>query len=55
MIKGKQIRKRDEALKGLSFRQVAVEEGEKKANEYNIMFIETSAKAGYNVIYSLCN
>ncbi|KAI9357432.1 ras family-domain-containing protein [Pilaira anomala] len=30
-------------------RQVTVEEGEKKAKEYNIMFIETSAKAGYNV------
>ncbi|KAI8982616.1 ras family-domain-containing protein [Pilobolus umbonatus] len=30
-------------------RQVSVEEGEKKAKEYNIMFIETSAKAGYNV------
>lgn len=31
------------------FRQVTVDEGEKKAKEYNIMFIETSAKAGYNV------
>ncbi|CAO3587988.1 unnamed protein product [Absidia cylindrospora] len=30
-------------------RQVSVEEGEKKAKDYNIMFIETSAKAGYNV------
>ncbi|RCH82714.1 Ras- protein Rab6 [Rhizopus azygosporus] len=30
-------------------RQVTVEEGEKKARDYNIMFIETSAKAGYNV------
>ncbi|KAI7897715.1 ras-related protein rab-6A-like protein [Cokeromyces recurvatus] len=30
-------------------RQVTVEEGEKKAKEYNVMFIETSAKAGYNV------
>ncbi|KAG2229747.1 hypothetical protein INT48_000039 [Thamnidium elegans] len=30
-------------------RQVTVDEGEKKAREYNIMFIETSAKAGYNV------
>jgi hypothetical protein len=28
---------------------VTVEEGEKKAKDYNIMFIETSAKAGYNV------
>jgi hypothetical protein len=27
-----------------------VEEGEKKSKEYNIMFIETSAKAGHNVI-----
>ncbi|KAI7874499.1 ras-domain-containing protein [Lichtheimia hyalospora FSU 10163] len=30
-------------------RQVSVEDGEKKAKEYNVMFIETSAKAGYNV------
>ncbi|KAI8048343.1 ras small monomeric GTPase Rab6 [Gilbertella persicaria] len=30
-------------------RQVTVDEGEEKAKEYNIMFIETSAKAGYNV------
>ena len=30
-------------------RQVTTEEGEKKAKEYNIMYIETSAKAGYNV------
>ncbi|KAI8089427.1 ras family-domain-containing protein [Halteromyces radiatus] len=30
-------------------RQVSVEEGDNKAKEYNIMFIETSAKAGYNV------
>ncbi|KAI9023677.1 ras family protein [Phycomyces nitens] len=30
-------------------RQVTVEDGERKAREYNIMFIETSAKAGYNV------
>ncbi len=31
------------------FRQVSSEEGEKKAKELNIMFIETSAKAGHNV------
>lgn len=36
-------------LSALGIRQVTVEEGEKKAKEYNIMFIETSAKAGYNV------
>jgi Ras-related protein Rab-6A len=30
-------------------RQVTTEEGEKKATELNVMFIETSAKAGYNV------
>eukprot|EP01136_Pigoraptor_vietnamica_P000977 Opistho-1_new@2056 len=30
-------------------RQVSIEEGEKKAKEMNVMFIETSAKAGYNV------
>lgn len=31
------------------FRQVSTEEGEHKAKELNVMFIETSAKAGYNV------
>lgn len=30
-------------------RQVSMEEGERKAKELNVMFIETSAKAGYNV------
>ena len=30
-------------------RQVSVEEGEEKANELGVLFIETSAKAGYNV------
>lgn len=30
-------------------RQVSTEEGERKASELNVMFIETSAKAGYNV------
>merc|ERR1712066_959258 len=30
-------------------RQVSIDEGEKKAKELNVMFIETSAKAGYNV------
>jgi len=31
------------------FRQVTSEDGERKAKELNVMFIETSAKAGYNV------
>ena len=31
--------------------QVSVEDGENQAKEYNVMFIETSAKAGYNVKY----
>ena len=31
------------------FRQVSIEDGEKKAKELNVMFIETSAKTGYNV------
>ena len=31
------------------FRQVTTEDGERKAKELNVMFIETSAKAGYNV------
>ena len=30
-------------------RQVQTEEGEKKSKELNVMFIETSAKSGYNV------
>ena len=30
-------------------RQVTLEEGEKKARELDVMFIETSAKSGYNV------
>ncbi|XP_053547694.1 ras-related protein Rab-6A-like [Bombina bombina] len=30
-------------------RQVSIEEGERKVKELNVMFIETSAKAGYNV------
>ncbi|KAF0979953.1 hypothetical protein FDP41_001106 [Naegleria fowleri] len=30
-------------------RQVSIEEGEAKAKEYGIMFLETSAKAGYNI------
>uniref|UniRef100_A0A8D2ARM7 Ras-related protein Rab-6A n=1 Tax=Sciurus vulgaris TaxID=55149 RepID=A0A8D2ARM7_SCIVU len=30
-------------------RPVSIEEGERKAKELNVMFIETSAKAGYNV------
>jgi Ras-related protein Rab-6A len=30
-------------------RQVTTEEGEKKAKEFNVMFMETSAKVGYNV------
>lgn len=30
-------------------RDVATEEGEKRAKELNVMFIETSAKGGYNV------
>uniref|UniRef100_A0A3P8XWP0 Ras-related protein Rab-6A n=1 Tax=Esox lucius TaxID=8010 RepID=A0A3P8XWP0_ESOLU len=33
----------------ITSRQVAIEEGERKAKELNVMFIETSAKAGYNV------
>jgi Ras-related protein Rab-6A len=32
-----------------SFRQVSVDEGEDKSNKEGIMFIETSAKAGFNV------
>ena len=35
-------------------RQVSIEEGEAKARELNVMFIETSAQAGFNIkVYSL--
>ncbi len=30
-------------------RQVSIEEGDSKARELNVMFIETSAKAGFNI------
>jgi Ras-related protein Rab-6A len=33
----------------LLHRQVSTEEGEKRAKELSVLFIETSAKAGYNV------
>jgi Ras-related protein Rab-6A len=33
----------------MALRQVSTEEGEKKAKEFNVLFIETSAKVGYNV------
>lgn len=36
-------------LLSIFFRKVSTEEGERKARELNVMFIETSAKAGYNV------
>ena len=31
------------------YRQVTTEEGERKARELNVLFVETSAKAGYNI------
>lgn len=30
-------------------RQVSIEEGDSKSREFGIMFIETSAKAGFNI------
>ena len=30
-------------------RQVSIEEGDAKAREFSVMFIETSAKAGFNI------
>ena len=30
-------------------RQITIEEGEQRAKELSVMFIETSAKTGYNV------
>lgn len=35
-------------------RQVSIEEGDNKAREFNVMFIETSAKAGFNIKARLC-
>jgi Ras-related protein Rab-6A len=32
-----------------SDRQVSIEEGDGKAREFGVMFIETSAKAGFNI------
>lgn len=32
-----------------NFREVSIEEGEAKAKECNVLFIETSAKVGYNI------
>lgn len=32
-----------------SCRQVSIEEGDNKAREIGIMFLETSAKAGFNI------
>lgn len=31
------------------YRQVSIEEAEAKAGDQNVMFIETSAKAGFNI------
>lgn len=36
-----------------SGRQVSIEEGDAKAREFNVMFIETSAKAGFNIKVSI--
>ena len=33
----------------LPSRQITIEEGEQRAKELSVMFIETSAKTGYNV------
>lgn len=36
------------SFRGLT-RQVSIEEGDGKAREFGVMFIETSAKAGFNI------
>ena len=37
------------------YRQVSIEEGDAKAREFSVMFIETSAKAGFNIkVISAC-
>jgi hypothetical protein len=33
----------------LFVRQVSIEEGDAKARDFGVMFIETSAKAGFNI------
>lgn len=38
----------DESVPSI-FRQITIEEGEQRAKELSVMFIETSAKTGYNV------
>lgn len=38
---------------GWLHRQVSIEEGEAKSRELNVMFIETSAKAGFNIKVNL--
>jgi Ras-related protein Rab-6A len=35
-------------------RQVSIEEGDGKAREFSVMFIETSAKAGFNIKVRTC-
>ena len=35
-------------------RQVSIEEGDAKAREFSVMFIETSAKAGFNIKVDSC-
>ena len=35
-------------------RQVSIEEGDTKARELNVMFMETSAKAGFNIKVCVC-
>ena len=36
-------------LSMVACRQVSIEEGDAKAREFSVMFIETSAKAGFNI------
>lgn len=35
------------------FSQVSIEEGDAKAKEFGVMFIETSSKAGFNIKVNL--
>ncbi len=42
-----------------NYRQVSIEEGDAKARDLGVIFIETSAKAGFNIkvrkpVYALC-
>lgn len=44
-----ELKRQHDSLPSLLTRQISTADGEKKAKEMNVMFMETSAKSGYNV------